>query len=302
MLSEYLEAFLNHMRVEKSASNKTLIAYKTDLSQFFNFVSRKHGINEKDISREFLNHRIVRQYLATMQENGLKRSTIARRLAALRSFVKFLCRENVLENNPLTIVATPRQDKKLPKFLYPPEVELLMNAPDLSTTAGKRDRAILETFYATGLRVSELVGLDIKDIDFDEEFIKVKGKGDKERIIPLGTKAKEALILYINRGRGYLDKSDKKGNALFLNRFGNRLSVRGVRNILNKYVEKLAINQKISPHTLRHSFATHLLNAGADLRSVQEFLGHVNLSTTQIYTHLTRENIKSIHKNTHPRR
>jgi integrase/recombinase XerC len=302
MLPEYLEEFLNHMRVEKSASNKTLLAYKTDLSQFFNFVSRKQGIDGKDISKEFLNHRMVRQYLAAMQESGLKRSTVARRLAALRSFVKFLCRENILQDNPLSVVTTPRQDKNLPKFLYPPEVELLMNAPELSTALGKRDKAILETIYAAGLRVSELVGLDIKDIDYEEELIKVKGKGGKERIIPLGSKAKEALILYIQRGRAYLENNKQKNNALFLNRFGDRLSARGVRNILNKYVDKLAINQKISPHALRHSFATHMLNEGADLRSVQEFLGHVNLSTTQIYTHLTRDRIKSIHKNTHPRR
>lgn len=302
MLFQHIDGFLNHLRVEKSATNLTLLGYKTDLAQFFNFLSSRYSIPKEEIENDLLNHRSVREYLTYMQEKGLSRSTMARKLAALRSFVKYLCRENILAGNPIAAVSTPKQDKKLPKFLYSPEVELLMDAPDLSTASGKRDKAILETLYAAGLRVSELVGLDINDLDFAEGFIKVRGKGQKERIVPLGSKAKDALTWYIEKGRNFLGKPDRTTSAVFLNRFGNRLSARSVRTILNNYVEDIALNQRISPHTLRHSFATHLLNGGADLRSVQELLGHVKLSTTQIYTHLTRENIKDTFDKNHPRR
>lgn len=302
MLFQHIDGFLSHLRVEKSATNLTLLGYKTDLAQFFNFLSSRHSIPKEEIDNDLLNHRSVREYLTYMQEKGLSRSTMARKLAALRSFVKYLCRENILAGNPIAAVSTPKQDKKLPKFLYSPEIDLLMDAPDLTTTSGKRDKAILETLYAAGLRVSELVGLDINDLDFKEGFIKVRGKGQKERIVPLGSEAKAALVLYIEKARNFLGKSERTTSAVFLNRFGNRLSARSVRTILNKYVEDIALNQKISPHTLRHSFATHLLNGGADLRSVQELLGHVKLSTTQIYTHLTRENIKNTFDKNHPRR
>ncbi len=302
MLFQHIDGFLSHLRVEKSATNLTLLGYKTDLAQFFNFLSSRHSIPKEEIDNDLLNHRSVREYLTYMQEKGLSRSTMARKLAALRSFVKYLCRENILAGNPIAAVSTPKQDKKLPKFLYSPEIDLLMDAPDLTTTSGKRDKAILETLYAAGLRVSELVGLDINDLDFKEGFIKVRGKGQKERIVPLGSEAKAALVLYIEKARNLLGKSERTTSAVFLNRFGNRLSARSVRTILNKYVEDIALNQKISPHTLRHSFATHLLNGGADLRSVQELLGHVKLSTTQIYTHLTRENIKNTFDKNHPRR
>lgn len=302
MLFQQIDGFLNHLRVEKSATNLTLLGYKTDLAQFFTFLSSRYAIPKEKIGSDLLNHRSVREYLTYMQEKGLSRSTMARKLAALRSFVKFLCRENILASNPIAAVSTPKQDKKLPKFLYSLEIDLLMDAPDLSTPFGKRDKAILETLYAAGLRVSELVGLNMEDLDFEEGFIKVKGKGQKERIVPLGSKAKTALTLYIEKARSFLGKVKPAANALFLNRFGSRLSARSVRTILNKYVEDIALNQKISPHTLRHSFATHLLNGGADLRSVQELLGHVKLSTTQIYTHLTRENIKTTFDKNHPRR
>lgn len=303
MLIQHVEGFLTHLRVEKSASGLTITGYKTDLNQFFSFISVQYKIPVEEVSRELLNHRNVREYLAFLQVNGLSRSTTARKLASLRSFVKYLCREGVLEGNPIAAVATPKQDKRLPKFLYPREIELLINAPDISTPNGTRDKTILETLYATGLRVSELVGMDIKDIDFGEQIIKVRGKGNKERIVPFGSKAREALINYIETGRNkLLQNNGDSCQALFLNKYGNRLSQRSVRNILNKYVEDVALNQKISPHTLRHTFATHLLNGGSDLRTVQELLGHVKLSTTQIYTHLTRDNIKTIHNETHPRR
>jgi len=303
MLFQHIEDFLTHLRVEKSASNLTLISYKTDLSQFFGFLSREYKIPMEQITADLFNHRTVREYLASMQDDGFSRSTMARKLAALRSFVRYLCREDILPGNPIANVSTPKQEKKLPRFLYPTEIELLLNAPDHNKPMGLRDRAILETLYATGVRVSELVGMNMGDIDWDEEYIKITGKGNKERLTPLGTKAKAALLNYANNGRpAILQKNQLNNEALFLNKFASRLSGRSVRNIINKYVNEVAINQKVSPHTLRHSFATHLLNGGADLRSVQELLGHVKLSTTQIYTHLTKEKIKTIYNESHPRR
>lgn len=303
MLFQYIEDFLTHLRVEKSASNLTLISYKTDLSQFFNFLSREYAIPAEKISADLLNHRTVREYLANMQDNNFSRSTMARKLAALRSFVKYLCREDILPGNPIANVSTPKQEKKLPRFLYPTEIDLLINAPDNNKPMGLRDRAILETLYASGLRVSELVAMNMEDIDWDEEYIKITGKGSKERLVPLGSKAKEALLNYAKNGRPVvLQKNQCNSEAVFLNKFASRISGRSIRNIINKYVNEVAINQKVSPHTLRHSFATHLLNGGADLRSVQELLGHVKLSTTQIYTHLTKERIKSIYNESHPRR
>ena len=300
MLFQQVEGFLDYLRVEKSASTLTLISYRTDLGQFLSFLARQYSVSRQDISAELLNHKSVREYLAQLQEKGMSRSTMARKLAALRSFVRYLCRENVLRNNPIAAVSTPKQDKRLPKFLYPLEIQILMDAPDTSKPLGLRDKAILETLYAAGLRVSELVGLKVNDVYFDEELIKVFGKGSKERIVPLGSQALLSLNNYLQKGRPFLEKG--KQEALFLNRLGTQLSDRSVRNIINKYVEEAALQQKVSPHTLRHSFATHLLNGGADLRSVQELLGHVKLSTTQIYTHLTTENIQQVYHETHPRR
>ncbi len=303
MLVQHVEGFLTQLRVEKSASQLTLISYRTDLNQFFNFMAGYCQVSRDEVSITCLNHRAVREYIGSMQSNNLSRATMARKLAALRSFVKYLCRENVLEGNPIANVSTPKQEKKLPRFLYPIEINLLMDAPDTSKAVGKRDKAILETLYAAGVRVSELVGITLSDLDLNDELIKIRGKGSKERLAHLGRQAKAALINYIDNGRPYfLAKSNVVSNALFLNKFGTCLSVRSIRNIINKYVEQLAFNQKVSPHTLRHSFATHLLNGGADLRAVQELLGHVKLSTTQIYTHLTRDRIKAIHDENHPRR
>ncbi|HBQ84999.1 MAG TPA: tyrosine recombinase XerD, partial [Syntrophomonas sp.] len=261
---------MNHLRIEKSASPLTIISYRTDLTQFLDFLAECNELTREEIPNQALNHKSVREYLASLQDDGLSRSTMARKLASLRSFVKYLCRENVLAGNPIAAVATPRQEKKLPRFLYPVEVEVLLNAPDISRPVGKRDRAILETLYCSGVRVSELTGMDLADFDPDEDFTRVKGKGNKERLVPIGSRAREALQVYIKLARPCLLKNRQPNDALFLNQYGSRLSPRSIRNLINKYVEKAALNQKVSPHTLRHSFATHLLNAGADLRSVQE--------------------------------
>ncbi|MGE5403388.1 MAG: tyrosine recombinase XerC [Candidatus Saccharibacteria bacterium] len=303
MLVQHIDGFLNHLRVEKSASSMTLISYRTDLAQFFDFLRETNSLPSGPISHDFFNHKTVRDYLTFLQKSGFSRSTMARKLAALRSFVKYLCREEVLGGNPIAAVSTPKQEKKLPRFLYPAEIEALLDAPDTSNISGIRDRAILELLYATGIRVSELVELNLVNISMNDGFIKVLGKGNKERIVPMGEPACRALDQYYQKSRPvFARKAGRDQKAVFLNKFGGRLTARSVRNILNKYVEEVALNQKVSPHMLRHSFATHLLDNGADLRSVQELLGHVKLSTTQVYTHVTKERLKSVHKKSHPRR
>lgn len=301
MISQYIEDFLNHLRVVKNASRLTLISYRTDLDQYFQFLAQRHGTDAQNLMLSMIDHRSVRDYLAWLQQQGLRRSTLARKLAALRSLVRYLCRENILASNPIAAVSTPKQDQRLPNFLYPLEVSQLIESPDISKPLGIRDRALLELLYATGIRVSELVGLKVSDLNYSQGVIKVTGKGGKDRIVPLGKPSAEWVQRYL-QAREKLVIKGKGTAALFVNRFGDQLSGRGVRNIINKYVEVLAINTRVSPHTLRHSFATHLLNRGADLRSVQELLGHVNLSTTQIYTHLTKEDIKRVHNRTLPRR
>ncbi len=303
MLFIYVDSFLNYLKVEKNASHLTIISYKTDLLQFSEFLADREKLPKEKLSLDSLNHRSVREYLAYIQNNRQSRSTAARKLAALKAYVKYLCRENILAENPIAAVSTPKQEQRLPQFLYNREVELLLQAPDLSTPAGMRDLAILETLYASGIRVSELTGLNLKDLDWDEEYFKVTGKGGKDRLVPMGRKAKAAIQIYLRKSRPtYLKPESKATEALFLNRLGGRLAPRAIRVIINKYADSIALNRRISPHTLRHTFATHLLNSGADLRSVQELLGHVELSTTQIYTHLTKDNIKKIYNNTHPRR
>ncbi|MGE5371369.1 MAG: tyrosine recombinase XerC [Solirubrobacterales bacterium] len=303
MLTRLVGGFMTHLRVEKSASNMTLISYRTDLSQFIQFLSEQKGLPEEAVTKELVDHKTVREYMVHLQKAGFSRATMARKLAAIRSFVRYLCREEILDGNPIAAVATPKQEKKLPRFLFPTEVEDLLNAPDSQQGSGLRDRAILELLYATGIRVSELVSLNLISLDYHEGMIKVLGKGGKERLVPVGEKACRAVEHYIEGPRKRLAKKvGKEEKAVFLNKFGRRLTARSVRNIINKYVEEIALNQKVSPHTLRHTFATHLLNGGADLRAVQELLGHVKLSTTQVYTHVTKDRLKAVYDQTHPRR
>lgn len=303
MFKVHLNNFLNYLRVGKNASANTLKSYSCDLIHLYNYFKSKHGIafNENAYWEYFNNHRL-REYMVFLYENDLSRATIARRISALRSFVKFLCREGVLETNPFTNISSPRKVKRLPRFLYPSEINALLEKPDISHPLGKRDRMILEVLYATGIRVSELVGINLEDLDIQQSCIKIRGKGEKERIVLLGQNARKSIESYLVSARKDLLKNNLRENALVLNQKGKRLTARSVRNILNKYVEQAALKHKISPHIIRHTFATHLLNGGADLRSVQKLLGHERLSTTQIYTHLTKENLKAIHNKSHPRR
>ena len=295
----FLDNFIIYLKVEKNASPRTVEGYQHDIWQFIDFLSEELKITGERLSPDCVNHLVVRKHLALLQRNGLKRTTIARKMASLRAFFRFLNREEIIATNPIVEVATPKLQKRLPTVLYQDEVWALVQAPITRTPAGLRDRAILELLYSSGLRVSELVGVDIGGIDLAVGYVRVMGKGSKERIVPVGSFAIEAINHYLNTGRPSLVKGGSK--ALFLNKDGGRLSTRSVRNIVDKYVEQISLQRKISPHTLRHSFATHLLDGGADLRSVQELLGHVKMSTTQIYTHVSKERLMAVYEKNHPR-
>lgn len=288
-MQRYIEKFINYLKVERNSSDHTVKNYLIDLDAFSAFAA------EKKI--EEIDHLFLRRYLAELRTRNYSKRTIARKLASLRSFFKFLFREGLIKTNPITAVITPKLDKKLPVFLDVDKAARLVEAPDTSTIPGLRDRAMLETLYSTGIRVSELVGLNLGDVDLISGVIKVLGKGRKERMTPIGDSAMNAIRKYIdNRGP---DTGER--DALFLNKSRSRLTDRSVRRVVDKYIKQCSIVEKISPHSLRHSFATHLLDRGADLRSVQELLGHMNLSTTQIYTHVTMERLKNVYDKAHPR-
>lgn len=287
-MDRYIEKFINYLRIEKNYSENTVINYKIDLELFKTFIADK--------PLESIDHLSLRRFLALLKERNFSRTSIARKLATLRSFFRFLIREGYLKSNPISGLSTPKLEKKLPIFLTVADVTKLIESPDISDDLGLRDRAILEALYSTGIRVSELVGLNIESMDFIGGTVKVFGKGKKERLIPIGDEALRFIRDYLSAR-----KVSNEAGPLFLNKSGGRLSARSIRRIIEKYIKNISSKEKISPHTLRHSFATHLLDRGADLRSVQELLGHVNLSTTQIYTHITTERLRDSYKKAHPR-
>lgn len=287
-MERYIEKFINYLKVEKNYSEHTILNYTIDLKFFKGFLDNK--------PIETVDYLTLRRFLAILKERNFSKTTIARKLATLRSFFRFLTREGYLKSNLISGLATPKLEKKLPTFLTIPEVVKLIESPDKSEESGLRDKAILETLYSTGIRVSELVGLNIEDIDFIGGTVRVFGKGKKERLLPIGDSALRSIRDYL-----VMINSSKEKGPLFLNKLKGRLTTRSVRRIIEKYIRKTALKERISPHTLRHSFATHLLDRGADLRSVQELLGHVNLSTTQIYTHITTERLKDSYEKAHPR-
>lgn len=289
-MQRYIDKFINYLKIEKNVSNHTVINYTIDLKAFSLF------LGEADI--DSIDHLALRRFLAELRGKNYSKRTIARKLASLRSFFKFLYREGHIKSNPITAISSPKLDKKLPKFLDVGKITKLILSPDVKTPSGLRDRAILETLYSCGIRVSELVGLDMDDVDFISGVIKVLGKGRKERMVPIGDMALSSIRKYTE---GNLHSRAKGRSAVFLNSRGSRLTDRSVRRVIDKYIHACSIGEKISPHSLRHSFATHLLDRGADLRSVQELLGHMNLSTTQIYTHVTMERLKNVYDKTHPR-
>lgn len=288
-MQKYIEKFIRYLEIEKNYSSHTILNYRLDLEDFKNFL----GSSEL----EKVDYLVLRKYLAVLKEKNLGNRTVGRRLSCLRSFFKFLTRDGYLKINPILMLSSPKLDKHLPSFLTEEEVTRLIEsafAKSEKDQRGLRDRAVLETFYSTGIRISELVGLNVEDIDFISGIAKVMGKGKKQRLVPIGDTATAAI-------RKYLEKRKKESEALFLNKSGRRISSRGVRDIVEKYIIRSGTKQRVSAHTFRHSFATHLLNRGADLRTVQELLGHANLSTTQIYTHLTTEKLKSVYDKAHPR-
>lgn len=290
-MTDYLQIFLDYLKYQKDVSEHTLSAYSKDLVDFLNFLEEKKcGILE-------VNYLLLRNYLGHLREK-LSKKSVARKLASLRTFYKFLVREGKIKENPALLVSSPRLDKKLPSFLDLPQIEELLRLPE-PTPSGTRDKAILELLYATGMRVSEIVSLNIWEVDLNSDEIKILGKGKKERIVLMGKYSQVAIREYLFSSRPHFQKNNEK--ALFLNKYGGRLTSRGVQRIVEKYIKILGEKKNITPHSLRHSFATHLLERGADLRSVQELLGHASLSTTQIYTHLTKERLKEIHKKYHPR-
>jgi integrase/recombinase XerC len=288
--------FLDYLTYERNVSINTVGAYRDDLESFTSFLCIDYFTMARDqIDLRRIDHLAIRSYLAFLARKKLSRSSIARHLSALRSFFKYLMREEVVPANPARSVATPRREKHLPAVLQTSDVAVLLEAPDLSAPLGIRDRAWLELMYASGLRISELVGIDLDDIELRARLVKVRGKGAKERIVPFGSKAQEAIRAYL------AVRAAPEEDALFVNYRGERITARSVRRLFNGYVRDVSLRAGVSPHTLRHSFATHLLNAGADLRAIQELLGHASLSTTQKYTHLNDWQLIEVYKKAHPR-
>jgi integrase/recombinase XerC len=289
-----LEAFISYLKHEKNASPHTITSYGRDLDQFAEY------LNRYNISLRKIDNVILRGFLAVLYDEKIKKSTISRKLAAIRSFFQFCIIRGWLEDNPAKIVATPRQEKPIPSFLSEEEMADFLDLPRSDKPLDLRDRAALELLYATGLRVSELVDIDLEDINFVERLIRVRGKGKKERIVPFGKRAEDCLTSYI-RLRPMINRGEVDEKALFLNYRGERITSRSVERIVDKYIHLSAVRRKISPHSLRHSFASHLLSRGADLRVIQELLGHESLATTQKYTHMDLKKLLDIYKKSHPR-
>lgn len=287
--------FLNYLTYERNVSLNTISAYRDDLESFVRFLCNDYLTTSRELlDLRSVDHLSVRSYLAFLSRRKLSRASTARHLSALRSFFKYLMREGVVEMNPARTVATPKRERHLPAVLQSSDFVILLEQPDESSALGIRDRAWLELLYGSGLRISELVSIDLDDVDTRGRLVKVRGKGAKERIVPFGSKAATAL-------RAYLEVRESSSPALFLNYRGERITTRSVRRLFDRYVRDASLRAGISPHTLRHSFATHLLNAGADLRGIQELLGHASLSTTQKYTHLNDAQLIAVYKKAHPR-
>jgi integrase/recombinase XerC len=318
MLDQLRTPFLDHLRYERNVSAHTLRNYESDLQQFIDYLvppkeetphkpNGKRGASsakqvEPDIKQ--IDHITIREWLSSLHSDRKKKSSIARKLAALRTFFQFLVREGVLESNPAKLVATPRKEKKLPVHLSVEDAVRFIETPDPETDFGKRDRAILELLYATGVRVSELVQLNLRDVDMGNKLMRVFGKRRKERIVPFGDQALKALKDYLGVREAFLMKAPatkRDAQPLILNYQGTRMTTRSVGRLIEKYIRQCAGIHNISPHALRHSFATHLLDSGADLRDIQALLGHARLSTTQVYTHVSMEKLIEVYDKAHPK-
>ncbi|MBY0096482.1 site-specific tyrosine recombinase XerD [Mesobacillus maritimus] len=296
-MNEHLKDFIHFLVVEKGLSRNTMVSYKRDLKSYLSFLQDSEKLTELDaIQRSQIIH-----FLAHLKDSGKSAKTIARHVASLRAFHQFLLREKVVGQDPTVHIESPQLERNLPKVLSLQEVEILLESPKLVDHYGYRDKAMLELLYATGIRVSELIGLNMDDIHLTMGFIRCIGKGNKERIIPLGRTASTALEQYLVKGRPKFVSKGYKDEAFFLNHHGKRLTRQGFWKILKRLAKEANIEKELTPHTLRHSFATHLLENGADLRAVQEMLGHADISTTQIYTHVTKTRLKDVYSKFHPR-
>lgn len=295
ILENLLTIFLDYLSVEKGLAHNTLVSYELDLRDFFRFLQTRSVAAAGEVTR----HHIT-AYLIQLQQSGKASSTTARHMAAIKALFHFLTRERIITSDPTGCLETPKLARIIPHVLSQDQTTQLMEEPETITPAGKRDKAMLELLYATGLRVSELVNLNLADLNMDVGYLHCVGKGSKERIVPLGSLASQALDVYLHLGRPALIKKTG-GEALFVNQRGSRLTRQGFWKLLKAHARAAGIGTEITPHTLRHSVATHLLENGADLRTVQELLGHADITTTQIYTHLTNHHLKEVYNNCHPR-
>jgi len=305
-MEKQIEQFLEHLRYERNVSAHTLRNYSSDLGQFVEHLAPANPAtgkrNTPDITA--IDHLTIREWMASLHSAQRKKASVARKLATLRTFFQFLVREGLLELNPAKLVSTPRQEKKLPRHLSIEEAVRFIESPDTDTDLGKRDRAMLEMMYATGVRVAELTTLNLSDIDFKNQLVRVTGKRRKQRIVPFGDPAAQALQQYLTVRDGFLlhaPVSKREDQAVFLNYQGARITTRSVGRMVEKYIRICAGMHNISPHALRHTFATHLLDSGADLRDIQELLGHARLSTTQVYTHVSMEKLIEVYDKSHPK-
>ncbi|NQT73225.1 MAG: tyrosine recombinase XerC [Chloroflexi bacterium] len=294
-MEEYLDRYICHLKVERNLSPFTIRNYSTDILGFNDFLKREEIKSLVDVD-----HSTIRNYLGQLMDNGTVRASISRKMSALRSFFRYLNHQGVLTEDPVSKISGPKREKRLPSFLTSEEIISLLSAPDISTTQGIRDLAILELLYASGLRISEITSLNIGSVDMETRQVRVWGKGSKERMVLMGQPAALVLEKYLKYGRKQL-LGQNTTDALFLNRYGKRIAERRIQYIIKKYAEKAGIKTRVHPHMLRHTFATHMLDGGADLRVVQELLGHSNLASTQIYTHVTRSQMRSRYLEAHPR-
>ncbi|MBF0490893.1 MAG: site-specific tyrosine recombinase XerD [Candidatus Omnitrophica bacterium] len=294
-MKDIIGEFINYLAVERGLAKNTLSAYTRDLEKYVGYLAETKISSPNDIIREH-----VTNFMMDLKKHGLSATSICRHLAAVKMFHRFMVRENFSKDDPTTLVDTPKLFKRVPEVLTQKEIEAILLAAQKSKLAARRDYVIVELFYASGMRVSELVDLKLTSINLDVGFVRAMGKGSKERIIPIGKKAREALTYYCEKLRPKLAKPTS-GDTLFLSRLSKKISRQSIWKLIKSYARLAGIKKNIKPHTLRHTFATHLLEHGADLRSVQEMLGHADISTTQIYTHVDRERLKSVHKEFHPR-
>lgn len=292
----FLKEYLAYLKLEKNLSANTVSSYKNDLSSFIRFLE-EHKINDPSQ----IESRLIVIFFTNLEKVGLTSSSAARYFSSLKGFLNYLFANSYIKNNPIEKVSPPKLAKNLPGVLSFDEIEKILSIPNTTETLGVRDKTILEVFYACGLRISELISLKLSDLFLNEDMIRVFGKGSKERVVPIGSSAINWIQEYLSKSRPLLQKKMKSENYLFLNSRGSKLSRMGVWKIVDKYIKESGIEKDAHPHTFRHSFATHLIEGGADLRSVQEMLGHADISTTQIYTHIDREYIKQVHKQFHPR-